>query len=76
MLGESGIDFMESLVRKGCKQRRFALTSGAFSAADLTRAQNLGCKLLTKPLKMTEVVAWVEAAERTMPADRILYDWA
>ena len=76
MLGESGIDFMERLVRKGCKQRRFALMSGTFSAADLTRAENLGCKLFTKPLNMAQVVSWVEEVERSIPAGRILYDWA
>jgi len=76
MLGESGIDFMESLVRKGCKQRRFALMSGTFPAADLIRAEILGCKLFTKPLKMAEVVAWVEEVERSIPSERVLYDWA
>ena len=50
--------------------------SGTFPAAELTRAENLGCKLFTKPLKMPEVVAWVAAAERAIPAERGLYDWA
>ena len=76
MLGESGIEFIEKLLGKGCKQRRFALMSGTFSAADMARAEPLGCKLFTKPLRMTEVVAWVAEVERTIPAERILYDWA
>ena len=75
MFGESGIDFIEKLVEKGCKQRRFALMSGTFSAADLVRGERLGCKLFTKPLKMAEVAAWVEEVERIIPANRILYDW-
>jgi hypothetical protein len=56
--------------------QEFALMSGTFSAADLTRAENLGCKLFTKPLKMAEVVAWVESVERRIPVEQIHYDWA
>jgi DNA-binding response OmpR family regulator len=76
MFGESGIEFIEKLLGKGCKQRRFALMSGSFSAADLARAKPLGCKLFIKPIKMEEVVAWVEEVEGTIPEERILYDWA
>ena len=76
MLGENGIDFIEELVEKGCKQRRFALMSATFSATDLARAEKLGCKLFTKPLQLADVVAWVEIVERTIPSERILYDWA
>ena len=30
MLGQNGIDFVEQLINKGCRQRHFALMSGAF----------------------------------------------
>ena len=75
MLGDNGIDFIEKLIGKGCKQRHFALISATFSAADLSRADSLGCKLFSKPLKVTEVVAWLEEVERTIAAERVLYDW-
>jgi len=76
MCGTDGIEFLERLLAKGCKHSRFALMSGRFSAADLARAKLLGCKLFTKPLKMADVVAWVEEVEGTIPEERILYDWA
>lgn len=46
MHATNGIDFLERLVRKGCKQRHFALMSGDFSEADLARASQLGCTSL------------------------------
>jgi len=43
MLGNNGIDFIEKLIKKGCKQRHFALMSGDFTNGDRDRAARLGC---------------------------------
>jgi DNA-binding response OmpR family regulator len=75
MMGANGIDFLEQLIQKGCKQRHFGLMSGGFSAVDLARASKLGCKLFTKPLDMRKVTVWVEEVERSIPSERMLYDW-
>jgi hypothetical protein len=75
MHAANGIDFIEQLVRKGCRQRRFALMSGCFSEVDLSRAAQLGCKLFSKPVDIGLFLEWVEEVERSMAVERILYDW-
>jgi hypothetical protein len=75
MHAANGIDFIEQLVRKGCRQRRFALMSGCFSEVDLSRGAQLGCKLFSKPVDIGLFLEWVEEVERSMAAERILYDW-
>ena len=55
MSGKNGIDYIEQLLKKGCKQRHFALISGAFSDADIVRAAQMGCALFGKlriPMKV------------------------
>jgi len=75
MVGTNGIDFLERLIQKGCKQRHFALMSGNFSEADLARASQLGCTLFNKPLDMVQLTAWVEEVERSIPLERKLLVW-
>jgi DNA-binding response OmpR family regulator len=75
MSGTNGIDFVERLIQKGCRQRHIAIMSGNFSEADLARASRLGCMLFSKPLVMDALTAWVEKAERSIPPERKLYDW-
>lgn len=75
MVNGNGIDFLEQLVQKGCKQRHFALMSGDFSDADLARASRLGCTLFKKPLDMALLMAWVEEVERSIPSGRTLFNW-
>jgi DNA-binding response OmpR family regulator len=76
MLEASGVDLIEQLIQKGCKQRHFALMSANFSEADLARASKIGCTLFNKPLDFAKLTAWVEEVERSIPSERVLYDWA
>ena len=75
MSGTNGIDFLEGLIQKGCRQRHIALMSGNFSGTDLTRASRLGCTLFSKPLAMAALIAWIEETERSIPAERKLFNW-
>ena len=75
MLERSGIDFIERLMEKGCRQRHFALMSGAFTDPDRARAARLGCAVFEKPVDMEALTAWVESVEKSIPAERILFDW-
>ncbi len=75
MHGTNGIDFLETLIQKGCRQRHIALMSGNFSEDDLARATRLGCTLFTKPLSMAALTAWVEEIEQSIPRERKLYNW-
>jgi DNA-binding response OmpR family regulator len=76
MSGTNGIELLEGLIQKGCKQRHFALMSGAFFDADLVRAARMGCALFGKPLEMEALKTWVESVEQSIPSERILFDWA
>lgn len=76
MMGVNGIEFVEQLIQKGCRRPHFSLMSACFSSDDLVRASKLGCALFTKPLDMHRVTAWVEEVERSIPSERILFDWA
>jgi hypothetical protein len=75
MSGTNGIDFLEGLIQKGCRQRHIALMSGNFSGTDLTRASRLGWTLFSKPLAMAALIAWIEETERSIPAERKLFNW-
>ena len=75
MMGTNGIDYIETLLEKGCKQRHFALISASFSEADLVRASKIGCELFTKPLDMEAIQSWVEQVEEQISPERVLYDW-
>ena len=75
MSGTNGIDFVEGLIQKGCRQRHIAIMSGNFSEADLTRASRIGCTLFSKPLAMEALTAWIEEAERSIPPERKLFNW-
>ena len=76
MHAANGIDYIEQLIQKGCRQGHFAVMSGHFTKDDLGRASELGCKLFTKPLDMDEVKNWIEEVERAIPLERVLFDWA
>jgi len=75
MPGTNGIDFLEQLMQKGCRQQQVALISGSFSEADLARGARLKCRLFNKPLDMKEFTAWVEEVESSILPGRRLFDW-
>jgi len=76
MLGTNGIDYMEKLLRKGCKLRNLAFISGYFTPRDIERAAKLGCVLFSKPFEMQAIADWVEIVEQSIPTGRILYNWS
>lgn len=76
MFGKNGIDYIEELMRKGCKQQHFALMSGCFSDADRERAARLGCGLFDKPLEIDALTTWVESVEKMISPERRLFDWS
>lgn len=68
----SGVDLIEQLLQKGCKQRHCALMSANFSEPDLARASKIGYTPFNKPLDFAKLTAWVEEVERSIPSERIL----
>lgn len=68
----TGLDFVESLLRKGCKCRHIALISGAWSEADMKRALQFPAKIFAKPCSATDISRWIETVENdpAVPATR------
>jgi hypothetical protein len=75
MHGTNGIDFLETLIQKGCRQQDIALMSGHFSDDDLARAKRLGCAIFNKPIAMAAIVKWAEEIEQSIPSGRKLFNW-
>lgn len=75
MANVNGIDFLEQLIQKGCRQCHFALMSGYFSESVYARAERLNCRLFRKPLDLGQLTAWVEEVERSIPKERQLFEW-
>jgi len=75
MHATNGIDFLEQLIQKGCRQRHFALVSGNFSETDLARASRLGCRLFSKPVDIAQLSEWIEEVEKSTPLERTLFNW-
>lgn len=68
----SGLDFAETLRRRGCRARHVALMSGAWSGEDAARAATMGCRMLQKPFSITEIQAWLDVCEKTVDPMRRL----
>ena len=72
---KNGLDFLEDQIKKGCKCKHFALMSGAFKDDDLPKAKSLGIKIFKKPLKLKEVMNWLDTIENDIDPKRKLSDW-
>jgi len=75
MPGGNGIDFVQTLLEKGCHQPHIALMSGSWSQSDIKRAARLGCKLFKKPFHLAEVNEWLDQIETSISPARRLFDW-
>lgn len=69
-----GLDFVESLVGKGCHCRHIALMSGGWTDKDRARASRIGCKVFEKPFSVDELVEWAKELAKGIPSDRHLND--
>ena len=69
-----GLDFLESLLGKGCRCHHIALVSSSCDGESFARAARLGCKVIRKPFTRGEVINWLAEVERSLPANRCLLD--
>ncbi|MFH0953607.1 MAG: response regulator [Verrucomicrobiota bacterium] len=70
----TGLEFLERQKKRGCPIANTALVSGAWSYAELTRAEELGCQVFHKPFNLSEVNAWLAACEQAVDPGRVLAD--
>jgi len=71
-----GLDFIEQQIKKGCKVNAYALMSGDLTGVNPERAKKLGIELFQKPFDISELSEWVKKAEKQIPDDRLLSNWA
>ena len=72
----TGLEFIESQVRHGCKaiEKNKAVMSGALKDAELEQAKRLGCKTFEKPFRTNELVSWLDECEKRIDPKRKLSD--
>lgn len=61
-------------LRKGCRIRNVALTSGTWSPEELAQAKKIGCRLFRKPLQFNELSRWLDECESRVNPKRLLSD--
>lgn len=71
----SGLDFIESQVRKGCKIQHIAIMSGAWSQLSMKRAKDLGCSVFEKPFRLSVLTEWLDKCEERMDQSKDLSNW-
>ena len=75
MPGANGLDFIQAMLEKKCKRPHLAIMSGSLTNAENERAAGLGCKVFQKHFLMTELIEWLQQVEKTITAERILFEW-
>jgi CheY-like chemotaxis protein len=75
MPGMKGLEFVEDILGKGLQCPAIALVSGVWTDERRQRAEQLGCKVLTKPLQTDALNAWLDQVEREIRPTRVLADW-
>jgi len=75
MPGMTGLSFIENHREKGCKCQNVAVISGSWTANDLAKAEELGCKIFHKPFSMEKLGVWLDGVEKDISPTRELRDW-
>lgn len=75
MPNASGLEFVDKLLKGGCKIKNIALMSGYWSDTDIQRAKELGCKTFEKPFPIKKMEEWLDECEKKIDPNRVLSDW-
>jgi DNA-binding response OmpR family regulator len=71
----SGLDFIESQLRKGCKIPNIAIMSGLWTESKMKRATNLGCTVFQKPIKLSVLTEWLNKCVKRLDHSKNLSNW-
>jgi CheY-like chemotaxis protein len=71
----NGLDFLDGLMGKGCRNPHYALISGHWTEAAVSRAKQLGCKVFSKPFDIRDITQWLEEVEALIVPERKLFNW-
>jgi DNA-binding response OmpR family regulator len=70
----SGIEFIRNQRHKQCKAPYMAMMSGSWQADEITKAENLGCKIFKKPFHISEINEWLDEVEQEIDLNSKLVD--
>lgn len=71
----SGMKLIKKQLDGGCKgasQHKLVLSTTIRKSRELSFAKELGCKVLFKPFKISEISAWIDECEKKIDPDRKL----
>jgi len=71
----SGLDFIESQARKGCKIPDIAVMSGGWSESRAERARKLGCAVFEKPAALSALAEWIQTCKGRTDRSKRLANW-
>lgn len=73
----SGLKLIKKQLEGGCKgatQNKLILSTSVRKSRELSFAKELGCKVLMKPFKISEISAWIDECEKRIDPNRKLAD--
>ena len=72
MPGINGLEFIERLKKRGCKgiTSNMLIMSGNVSDIDMVKAEELGCKVLQKPVHFEMLDAWFVEVKKRVAMNR------
>lgn len=70
----SGIEFIKNQRNKHCKAPNMAMMSGSWQRDEIKTAEELGCKIFSKPFHISEIQGWLDSVEKNINLDRELAD--
>ena len=71
----TGLKFVENQKKKNCKCKHVALISAHWTEKDASLAQEIGCKVFTKPFFFQEFDKWLDEVEQDVTPTRELCNW-
>ena len=76
MASMNGLDFLELHRSGNCHipTTHKAIVSGSWTAAEMKRAEQLGCRFFHKPYDFEEISLWLSQQEELIRSDRLLDD--
>lgn len=75
MPGMSGLNFIQNQKNKNCKCEHIALMSGLWTEEKLNHADELRCKIFTKPVLPNDILGWIKDVTNKIDPDRELCGW-
>jgi CheY-like chemotaxis protein len=75
MMKNSGLDFLQSQKRKGCKIKNIAMMSDSWKKESIEANQAMGFMTFQKPVIPEEINLWLDECEKKIDPNRTLSDY-